>query len=93
MRLALIVICLTGATGFASISVRPDDSSGKSEHSTGRTQTPETLGQKQPQGWTGPTNTGSGGAPAESPQGQSPPGMQPAPEGSSKTTVAPDKNK
>ena len=93
MRLALIVICLTGATGLASISVRADDSSGKSEHSTGRTQTPETLGQKQPQGWTGPTNTGSGGAPAESPQGQSPPGMQPAPEGSSKTTVAPDKNK
>ena len=93
MRLALIVICLTGATGLASISARADDSSGKSEHSTGRMQTPETLGQKQPQGWTGPTNTGSGGAPAESPQGQSPPGMQPAPEGSSKTTVAPDKNK
>ena len=93
MRLALIVICLTGATGLASISARAGDLSGKSEHSTGRTQTPETLGQKQPQGWTGPTNTGSGGAPAESPQGQSPPGMQPAPEGSSKTTVAPDKNK
>ena len=42
MRLALIVICLTGATGLASISARADDSSGKSEHSTGRTQTPET---------------------------------------------------
>jgi len=39
--------------------------------------------QKQPQGWTGPLETGSGGAPQESPQGQSPPGMQPAPEGSS----------
>ena len=30
---------------------------------------------------------GSGGAPAESPQGQTPPGMQAAPEGSSKTIV------
>src|SRR5215831_13666295 len=29
--------------------------------------------------------------PPESPQGQSPPGIQAAPEGSSKTTVAPDK--
>ena len=28
-----------------------------------------------------------------SPQGQTPPGMQPAPEGSSKTTVAPEKGK
>ena len=52
---------------------------------------PEDKGQLQPQGWTGPINTQSGGAPAESPQGQSPPGMQAAPEGSSKTVVAPDK--
>jgi hypothetical protein len=72
-------------------SAAPD--SDKSQHSTGRQQTPETKGQLQPQGWTGPINTGSGGAPAESPQGQSPPGMQAAPEGSSKTTVAPDKTK
>jgi hypothetical protein len=51
------------------------------------------MGQKQPQGWTGPIDTGSGDAPASSPQGQSPPGMQAAPEGSSKTTVAPEKEK
>jgi hypothetical protein len=38
----------------------------------------------QPQGATGPINTMSGGAPASSPQGESPPGMQPAPEGSDK---------
>jgi hypothetical protein len=62
----------------------------KSEYSTGRTGTPETKGQLQPQGWTGPINTEAGGAPAESPQGQSPPGMQAAPEGSSKTTTEPD---
>jgi hypothetical protein len=63
----------------------------KSDFSTGRTTSPETLGQKQPQGWTGPINTTSGGAPAESPQGQSPPGMQPAPEGSTKTVTEPEK--
>lgn len=54
-------------------------------------QTPaEEKGQPQPQGWTGPITTGSGGAAAESPQGQSPPGMQAAPEGSSKKVVAPE---
>jgi hypothetical protein len=39
----------------------------------------------QPQGNTGPINTKSGGAPASSPQGETPPGMQPAPQGSDKT--------
>src|ERR1044072_7485591 len=65
----------------------------KSEHSTGRTTSPETLGQKQPQGWTGPITTTTGGAPASSPQGQTPPGMQAAPEGSDKTIVAPENEK
>jgi hypothetical protein len=32
--------------------------------------------QRQPQGPTGPTETISGGAPASSPQGDAPPGMQ-----------------
>jgi hypothetical protein len=36
---------------------------------------------------TGPLDTTSGGAPAASPQGQPPPRMQAAPEGSSKTIV------
>lgn len=50
------------------------------------TQTPTTQGQAprpvdksgqhQPQGDTGPTSTSSGGAPAASPQGETPPGMQ-----------------
>lgn len=40
--------------------------------------------EQQPQGSTGPLDTTSGGAPAESPQGQSPPGMQAGPEGSSR---------
>ena len=94
MRTALIAGCLICVGCFTCTLVRADDKPvDKSDYSTGRQQTPETTGQKQPQGWTGPIETGSGGAPPESPQGQSPPGMQPAPEGSSKTTVAPDKDK
>lgn len=94
MRVLVIALCLSCAGGFPFAPARADDKpADKSGYSTGRQQTPETTGQSQPQGKTGPLETGSGGAPPESPQGQSPPGMQPAPEGSSKTTVAPDKSK
>lgn len=92
MRIAIAVIsfaCLT-APAWAQDQPAPNNAD-KAQYSTGRTTTPETKGQLQPQGWTGPLNTTSGGAPAESPQGQSPPGMQAAPEGSGKTVVAPDK--
>lgn len=100
MRIAAIAVCLLACSGMASgvawaqdqqaqpeTGKKPD----KSEYSTGRTVSPETKGQLQPQGWTGPLNTTTGGAPAASPQGQSPPGMQAAPEGSSKTVVEPEK--
>jgi len=94
MRVAFVAFCLACVGGIMSAPARAEDKpADKSGYSTGRQQTPETTGQKQPQGWTGPLETGSGGAPPESPQGQSPPGMQSAPEGSSKTTVEPDKNK
>jgi hypothetical protein len=57
----------------------------------GRTYLPDHQrhSEQQPQGSTGPLDTTTGGAPAESPQGQSPPGMQAAPEGSSKTIIDP----
>jgi hypothetical protein len=94
MRVVFAALCLICFGTFTFASARADDKpADKSSFSTGRQQTPETIGQKQPQGWTGPLETGSGGAPPESPQGQSPPGMQSAPEGSSKTTVEPDKGK
>lgn len=95
MRTALIAAGLAGIVLFTAIPAKAADEqpSNKSGYSTGQTQTPEEKGVKQPQGWTGPITTGTGGAPAESPQGQSPPGMQAAPEGSSKTTVAPDTDK
>ena len=94
MRVAFVALCLACVGGIMSAPAWAEDKpADKSGYSTGRQQTPETTGQKQPQGWTGPLETGSGGAPPESPQGQSPLGMQSAPEGSSKTTVEPDKNK
>jgi hypothetical protein len=83
---ALIVLLSSWGALAQSSQLSPSPGPTASERTA-----PEDKGQLQPQGWTGPINTQSGGAPAESPQGQSPPGMQAAPEGSSKTVVAPDK--
>jgi hypothetical protein len=60
----------------------------RAQNDSTKTTVPADEGRMQPQGKTGPINTkSSGGAPAESPQGETPPGMQSAPEGSSKTTT------
>lgn len=91
MRAALVMICLVSLSGMASAQTVTPNNAAESKESNGRTVTPETKGQVQPQGWTGPINTTSGGAPAKSPQGETPPGMQAAPEGSSKTVVEPPK--
>ena len=94
MRLTLFIAVLASVLAGPMASIHAaDQPADKPEYATGRTQTPETKGEKQPQGWTGPTTTGVGGAPASSPQGETPPGTQAAPEGSSKTTVAPGKDK
>jgi hypothetical protein len=91
MKVTLVLLCLMSSVGMVSAqTATPDKATGLAPQSTGRT-APETKGQLQPQGWTGPIETTTGGAPAESPQGQSPPGMQAAPEGSSKTVVEPEK--
>lgn len=93
MRTGHIVTCLVLVAGVAWAQVPSEKSNAdKPEHSTGRTVAPETEGQLQPQGQTGPITTTTGGAPASSPQGESPAGMQAAPEGSSKTTVAPKRD-
>ena len=90
MRIALAAVSLAFGATLALAQAQPPGKPGDSPHSTGRTVSPETEGKKQPQGDTGPINTTTtGGAPAESPQGQTPPGMQAAPEGSSKTIVDP----
>jgi hypothetical protein len=78
----LAVAAITGAA--AQNTITPDK-----RPSDGATYLPDHQRhtEQQPQGHTGPLDTTTGGAPAESPQGQSPPGMQAAPEGSSRTIV------
>jgi hypothetical protein len=90
-RVLVIAACMAYLVGTAASAqtISEPKRQDKSEHNTGRTETPENKGHLQPQGSTGPVDTRSGGAPAESPQGDTPPGMQSAPEGSSKTTVEP----
>ena len=84
MRIMLaVVLALWAASAMAQ--TQPG---AQPQHSTG---SPDSKGQVQPQGPTGPINTGRGGAPAGSPQGETPGNMQAAPEGSSKTTVEPKK--
>jgi hypothetical protein len=90
VRTSALILCLALVVpaGLANAQTQPDKNSVKQP--TGTT-APETKGELRPQGWTGPINTTSGGAPPESPQGETPPGMQAAPEGSSKTVVEPRK--
>jgi hypothetical protein len=92
MRALIIIttsLVLTAGLAVAQTTPTQQKQSGDSSQSTGRGPSDDTKnpGQMQPQGPTGPLNTTSGGAPAESPQGQTPPGMQAAPEGSDKTIV------
>jgi hypothetical protein len=88
MRVLLAILCAT--CSIASATAEGNQAADKvhrdAPYSTGRTYLPQ-EGQMQPQGRTGPLETGTGGAPAESPQGQTPAGMQAAAEGSSKTIV------
>jgi hypothetical protein len=91
MRRLFILLCIAVPFSFASAetpSSNPQGDTRHSEHSTGKTELKDN-GKAQPQGPTGPITTGQGGAPAESPQGHSPPNMQAAPEGSSKTISGP----
>lgn len=85
MRIAIAALCLIVGTGLALAQPAPPTGAAPS-NTTGRTAIPEKKGDTQPQGPTGPLETKSGGAPASSPQGETPPGMQSAPEGSSKQT-------
>ena len=88
MRIILTLLCAICwiSSAAAQGSQAAEKVQGDSRNSTGHTYLPQ-EGEMQPQGRTGRLDTGSGGAPAESPQGQTPSGMQAAPEGSSKTIV------
>jgi hypothetical protein len=83
MRTAMIALCLNTCVVYAQTTPPPTRDS---PNPTGQSIIPEKKEQTQPQGKTGPLNTTSGGTPAASPQGDTPPGMQSTPEGSSKQT-------
>jgi len=60
-RIALATFCLVICTTMATAKTqsedkKPDDSA----YSAGRTGLPDNKGQLQPQGWSGPLNTGTG---------------------------------
>jgi hypothetical protein len=83
MHVLILMILAATISGAAAQSSGSQDKPAANSETSSSTD----LRAHQPQGSTGPLDTTSGGAPAESPQGQSPPGMQAAPEGSSKTIV------
>ena len=85
---AATIACCAGLA-FAQSQPQGTGDTSATPHSTGRTVAPESKGQKQPQGHTGPLTTEGQSAPAESPQGQTPPNMHAAPDGSDKTIVEP----
>jgi hypothetical protein len=77
-----VLIALTAAFVLSAASVAFSQSN-PSDPSTSTNSSGSVM---QPQGKTGPLNTKSvDGAPASSPQGETPPGMQSAPKGSDKT--------
>ncbi len=82
MRVTLILVltAFVGGTALAQ-NAPPTSDPTNNPAANAATSNPATAvpAQPQPQGHTGPTATTSGGAPASSPQGDSPPGMQPHP--------------
>ena len=88
---ALFAFALSSATAEPTV---PQSKVDELKQGTGTTDLKayQKNNQQTPQGPSGPLNTTTGGAPAESPQGQTPPGMQAAPEGSDKT-ISDTKNK
>ncbi len=83
----LFAASIVSAAGQSSGSNQPRNSD-PPKSTTGTTNLPayQQHKEQQPQGGTGPLDTTTGGAPPDSVQGDTPPGMQAAPEGSSKAS-------
>jgi hypothetical protein len=77
-------------TTGSSSSKRVESPPAQPQQQASQPQTPQSQQQTSPQGGTGPLETSSGGAPAASPQGETPPGMQSAPGGSAAKDPKPD---
>jgi hypothetical protein len=83
MRLVL-ALCISAYASMAYAQTQPNpEQLSASQPIHGSASSPdEDKGQPSPQGPTGPITTGSGGVTAASPQGGTPPNMQPLPNGS-----------
>jgi hypothetical protein len=94
MRGTLILVLSTALVGGAALAQNfapgSDPTNNPAANSAASNPTTAAPAHPQPQGHPGPTATTSGGAPASSPQGDSPPGMQPHPN-DRKQDVAPKK--
>jgi hypothetical protein len=84
MHLILAALCISAYASTACAQAELNLGSVKriSTHPRSASSPDEDKGQPSPQGPTGPLTTGSGGTTAASPQGGTPPNMQPVPEGS-----------
>lgn len=89
MRLFLAALCISAYASMASAQTQIDlNRLSASQPINGSAASPdENKEQPSPQGPTGPLTTGSGGTTAANPQGGTPPNMQVAPDGSSKSSA------
>jgi hypothetical protein len=87
MRLLFAALCIAASASMAWAQTQPnlDRLSASKPINGGATASDENKGKSQSPG-PGPLTTGSGGASAANPQGGTPPNMQVAPDGPSKTT-------
>jgi hypothetical protein len=83
MRRTLMIVFTTALIGGAALAQNvvphPDSTNNPAANSAASNSDRKAPTQPQPQGHPGTTNTTSGGAPASSPQGDTPSGMQPIP--------------
>jgi hypothetical protein len=87
MRLLFAALCIAASGSMASAQTDPNlDRLSASQPINSATTPDDNKGQSQSPA-PGPLTTGSGGPSAANPQGGTPPNMQVAPDGSSKTRV------
>jgi hypothetical protein len=94
MRGTLVLALSTVLAGDVALAQNPpaaDATNNPAANAAASKPTTSTPAPPQPQGPTGPTNTTSGGAPAASPQGDTPSGMQPDPGDPNKDNISPKK--
>ena len=89
MRFVLAALCISAYASVACAQTQPnlDRLSASQPINGGAASSDDNNGQSQSPRPTGPLTTGRGGASAANPQGGTPPNMQVAPDGASKTSA------